>query len=159
MRIVRVGYSGSRHGMTAPQMRGVYLHLSYVLATHDWDDPLIEFHHGDCIGGDAQAHVIATVLGCRTVAHPPVNARYRAWCKADEVRQPKDYLARDWDIAQETGELLSGPESPVPVSGSGTWITTGYGVQLGRPVTVFLPDGSAHSGSAFFGMPIPARPA
>ena len=159
MILIKVGYSGSRDGMTKPQMRAVHGYLAYELTVHDFDGAVIEFHHGDCLGGDAEAHVIATVLGCRTVAHPPVNSRLRAYCKADEIREPKPYLTRDWDIAEETGELLAAPKTAVPRQGSGTWATVGYGVEMGRPVTVFLPDGTAVPGQSFFGAPLPGRPA
>lgn len=160
MSLIRIGYSGSRDGMTTPQMRAVYGYLAHILLVNDNDPDIdgIEGHHGDCLGGDCGFHVIATVLGGRTVAHPPVNTRLRAYCQADEIREPKDYLVRDWDIAQETGELLATPKSFAPHSGSGTWTTAGYAVQLGRPCTVFLPDGSSRPGSSFFGARLPAIP-
>jgi hypothetical protein len=148
MMLIKIGYSGSRHGMTKPQLLAVYGYLNHVLLVN-WNDPDIdgiEAHHGDCTGGDAQFHVIATVLGCRTVAHPPVNTRLRAWCPADEIREPKDYLPRDWDIASETGELLATPATETRKPGSGTWATIGYAVQLGRPAKAFTPDGMLHSG-------------
>ena len=159
MTLIRIGYSGTREGMTAAQMRAVYFHLAHEIAMHDFDGVTIEFHHGDCLGGDAEAHVIATVLGCRTVAHPPLNSRYRAYCKADEIREPLDYLARDWNIAYETAELLAAPKTDAPYCGSGTWTTAGYAVGLGRPAYVFAPDGSYRQGASFFGSPLPGRPA
>src|SRR5438034_5874789 len=123
--IIRIGFTGTRDGMTAVQMRAVHDYLVYVRRVSDSEDiERYEFHHGDCIGSDAQGHVIATVLRYWTVAHPPLNTRFRAWCKAGEIREPKDYLARDWDIAQETGELIATPKdfSPRPRPG-GTWTT------------------------------------
>jgi hypothetical protein len=149
--IIRIGYPGSRHGMTTPQMLAVHGYLNHTLLVNDWDGLLIEFHHGDCIGGDAQAHVIATVTGCRTVAHPPLNPSKRAWCQADEIRPPDGYLRRYWAIASETGELLATPESPVPDVHSGTWIIAMYAVQLGHPARLFMPDGSLRPGSEFWG--------
>jgi len=148
--IIRIGYTGSRNGMTRPQMIAVHRYLTYALLGNSIKGPLIEVeaHHGDCTGGDAQFHVIATVLGCRTVVHPPVNTSRRAWCAADETREPKDYLARDWDIVRETGELLATPYTTVQVPRSGTWTTVGYAVQAGHPAKVFMPhDGSLHAGS------------
>lgn len=149
--IIRIGYSGSRHGMTRPQMLAVSDYLHHTLLVNDWDEPLIEFHHGDCTGGDAQAHVIATVTRCRIIAHPPLNSKYRAWCQADEIRPPDGYLRRDWAIANETGELLATPSSPVPDVHSGTWITAMYAVQLGHPARLFMQDGSLRAGSEFWG--------
>lgn len=156
--IVKIGYSGSRDGMTKMQMLSVYRYLAHVLLVNDWDSPRIEFHHGDCAGGDAQAHVIATVLGCYTIGHPPSNPAKRAWCLFDEIRTPKDYLARDWDIANETSELLATPKTTEPQPRSGTWTTIGYAVQLGRLSRVFLPNGYDYAGGIFFGAPLPAVP-
>jgi hypothetical protein len=157
--IIRIGYSGSRHGMTKPQLLGIYWYIARVKLENDSEDVTIEVHHGDCLGGDAQFHVIATVLGCRTVAHPPIDSRLRAGCQADEIRRPKPYLARDWDIVTDTGELLATPNTPVPYQNSGTWTTTGYAVQLRRPAKVFMPnDGAIRAGSEFFGALLPAVP-
>ena len=154
-----IGYSGSRRGMTTPQTRGIYWYLAEMLATHDWDDPLIEGHHGDCLGGDVQFDTIVTVLGGRRVAHPPANEKLRAFCKADVILTARDYLSRDWDIASATAELVAGPESPEPEPKSGTWRTIGYAVQLGRPVRVFLPEGGWRPGNVFYGAPLPPQPA
>lgn len=149
--IIRIGYSGSRYGMTVPQMRGIYSYLCGALELNRHSTPVLEARHGDCTGGDAEFHVIATVLGARTIAYPPSNPKYRAGCKADEIRPPEGYLRRDWNIANESGELLAAPKSPVPVPHSGTWITAMYAVQLGRPFKLFLPDGQMVLGSDYMG--------
>jgi hypothetical protein len=150
--LIELGHTGSRDGMTAPQMRAVVTHGARLFAAalaSDPRPPRVNAHHGDCTGGDYEFHVIATVLGCRTIAHPPSNPSRRAHCKADEIRAPKDYLVRDWDIAAETWELLAAPATMEPYLGSGTWTTAGYGVQMNHPVTVFLPDGSVHPAYEF----------
>jgi len=141
--IFRLGFTGPRTGMTSAQMRAVHSYLSYILLVHDQDEGFVlEVHHGDCIGSDFAFHVIATVLRCRTVAHPPSSPGKRAWCQADEIRPEKDYLLRDWDIAREADELLATPQAPHhPGGSSGTWTTIGYAAQLNRPVTLLLPDG------------------
>lgn len=150
MSVIRIGFSGSRDGMTPAQMRAVYQYL---------DGAQFEAHHGDCVGSDAEFHVIATVLGGRTVAHPPVNTSRRAYCKADVILPARDYLSRDWDIARDAGELIATPKDPRPPSRpGGTWTTIGYAVQLGRPVHVFLPDGTWKDGREFYGVPLPAVP-
>jgi hypothetical protein len=138
--LIRLGYSGSLDGMAKPQLLAIHQYLVQVFIAGD--NVRVEAHHGDCDGGDKEFHVIATVLGCRTIAHPPVNPAKRAWCKADEVRAPKDYLSRGRDIASETWELLAAPQSPEPDPHSRTWITAGYAAQMGHPVWIFLPDGS-----------------
>lgn len=148
---VTVGYSGSRDGMAKPQVIGIFRHISYLFLTHDSDPGIegVKAHHGDCIGGDYEFHTLATALNCFTVAHPPKNESRRAYCKADEIRRPKNYADRDRDIATETAGLIAAPGSFAPVPHSGTWLTICLALQLGRPVTVILPDGQARSGLDF----------
>lgn len=148
--LIRIGYSGSRLGMTVPQMQGIHWYLGGALAGNDWDDPRLEARHGDCIGGDAEFHVIARCLGAYVIIHPPLNSSRRAWCKADEVLPLKGYMERNWDIAAGSGELLAAPSTPVPEPHSGTWATIRDAVHLGRPARVFAPDGTVRPGSDFY---------
>src|SRR5689334_75878 len=64
---MRIGFTGTRHGMTPAQERT----LHGMLAARQ-GAPL---HHGDCIGADAQAHELASLLGHRVTIHPPNNNR------------------------------------------------------------------------------------
>ena len=58
------------------------------------------------------------------------------------IRPEKDYLLRDWDIAEACTELLAAPATFAEVSrGSGTWATVRYARKLHRPVTIVFPDG------------------
>lgn len=150
MSVIRIGFTGPRGGMTQPQIRMVHDYMASVALVSDNDDTVegFEGHHGDCLGSDAAFHVIATALRWHTVIHPPSNLAWRAYCKGGEIRPAADYLARDWDIARETGELLATPDCP-PKRGSGTWVTISYAVYLGHPVRLFWPDGSTGSGSEF----------
>jgi len=88
------------------------------------DKEATEVHHGDCLGADAEFHAIATVLGIRTIAHPPIDTRLRAYCKADEIREPKLSVARDADVVAECEYLIAAPyEYAERRRGSGTWLT------------------------------------
>lgn len=158
--IIRRGFTGTRDGMTRPQMIAVDGYLGEIRLVNDWEDTeRYEFHHGDCIGSDAQAHVIAVTGRWFTVAHPPVVTALRAWCRADVILEPKPYLDRDWDIARDTNELVATPKEFAPVPRSGTWTTIGYAVRLGKPALVILPDGTARKGREFFGARLPVPPA
>lgn len=145
------GFTGTRKGMTVAQMQAVHSRLVAIVTAPGLFRPRIEAHHGDCLGADAEFHVIAAVLGARHVLHPPDRDSSRAWCKPGhdgEIRAPKAYLPRDWDIAEETAELIAAPDSMLPRR-SGTWTTIGYAVTLLRPVRVILPDGSVRAGNSF----------
>lgn len=152
MSVIRIGFTGPRGGMTPVQVRMIYGYLGQVAVANDGNPAVTgyEGHHGDCLGSDAAFHVLVTALGWRTVLHPPANPSRRAFCRGDEIRPPKDYLPRDWDIAAETGELLATPDCP-PRPGSGTWTTISYAVRLRHPVKMFFPDGTTGLGSDYAG--------
>lgn len=130
-----VGFTGSRSAMTEAQ----YLSLRQLLSELDpW-----EFHHGDCVGSDAQAHGLATALHVPTVVHPPDERRYRAFCQASlYTHAPKPYLERNHDIVDASTILLATPNSPTERLRSGTWATVRYARRRHRPLVVVNPDGT-----------------
>ncbi|HJV74804.1 MAG TPA: hypothetical protein VJ654_11325 [Noviherbaspirillum sp.] len=99
----KIGFSGTRHGMTAGQQQ----------AFRQWirERQPHEFHHGDCIGADAQAHDIVREVApaCRIVLHPPINSSKRAFCHADIELLPHAYLRRNKNIVLATSELVATP--------------------------------------------------
>ena len=74
--VAAIGFTGTRYGMTVAQRRT----LRSLLANGAGR----EFHHGDCVGADAEAHDIAVALGIEPVIHPPVIDILRAmsWFRA-----------------------------------------------------------------------------
>lgn len=131
----RAGFTGTQDGMTAVQKERVYQLLDSM-----WP---IEFHHGDCIGADAEAHLIAKGLRIAVVIHPPTNERKRAFCKgARETREPLPYIQRNHSIVDETDCLIATPKAPQEVQRSGTWSTIRYARKIGRVVWVINPDGT-----------------
>ena len=129
--MIHVGFTGTRDGMTNSQWQEVLGCLGDLRPG--------TFHHGDCEGADAQAHDLARDLGWRIVVHPPSDDRLRAYCKGDEFREPKPYLDRNRDIADETALLIAAPATAVRVPGSGTWFTIGYAQRQGKPVRIAMP--------------------
>jgi len=103
-----------------------------------------EFHHGDCIGADSEAHDIAILCGYTVVLHPPTNPAKRAWRDVPQhlKRTKKPYLARNQDIVTETASLIAAPADPVEQLRSGTWSTVRFARQRGKPVLLILPDGT-----------------
>jgi hypothetical protein len=132
--VVRIGFTGTREGMTPAQERA----LRDFLASR----PGAVLHHGDCIGADAQAHDVAVELGCVVVIHPPAVGTLRAFKPSSDVRKPRPYLDRNKDIVRETKLLIAMPAEFTEQHRSGTWSTVRYARRLGRPVRIILPDGS-----------------
>lgn len=128
-----IGFSGSRLGMTVSQMK----QLRDMLV--DRFVPGAQFHHGDCIGADAEAHGIARAVGYWIVGHPPQNPALRAWCAVDEQRRPAPYLSRDDAIVAETRELLAAPDTAHERLQSGTWATVRRARKAGKPYEVITP--------------------
>lgn len=70
---MKVGFTGTQLGMTGFQIEEL---TKLLMAT-----TITQFHHGDCIGADEQAHEIAKALGIPVAIHPPINPSKRAFCK------------------------------------------------------------------------------
>lgn len=143
-----IGFTGSREGMNEQQKKLLELALASGLAA--WEDEAGDppsFHHGDCVGADAQAHEIATQVGYFITVHPPDNPRHRAFCQGELILDAKPYHARNQDIVNATFWLIACPAGMEEVQRSGTWSTvrfarhvkSGY---LHRKILIIYPDGS-----------------
>lgn len=118
---MHVGFTGTQKGMTPAQ----YGTLSELVA--GWGSGLV-FHHGDCVGADAQAHELVRALqpGARIHGHPPSNSSKRSWRIFDSIQHPRSYLARNRDIVDACTLLVATPAQPQEVLRSGTWATVRY---------------------------------
>ena len=117
---MKIGFTGTQIGMSDHQKEQMVLELQkYEVA---------EFHHGDCIGADADAHNIIRAFfpECKIVIHPPTVSQKRAWCKGDEIKQTYDYLTRNKHIVNDSELLVGSPSSNVEELRSGTWSTIRY---------------------------------
>jgi hypothetical protein len=70
---MKIGITGTKKGMSTNQK------ISLCLLFEDFDI-IDEFHHGDCIGADAEAHDILDG-NVYIVVHPPTIPKYRAYKK------------------------------------------------------------------------------
>jgi len=135
---MKIGFTGTQIGMTPNQ----FGELARLIAIGVTDNPC-EFHHGDCIGADAEAHSIADAFGCRIVIHPPTNTSKEAFCKVDSewdtVLPPKPYLDRNHDIVDACDVLLAAPKSIEEELRSGTWATVRYARKKNIPVIILEP--------------------
>jgi len=100
----------------------------------------ITFHHGGCVGADAQAHMIASKYGMTTVIHPPTNDKHQAHIVPHELRDPKPYLDRNHDIVDECDFLIACPKQMVEIRRSGTWATVRYARRNDLRVMVIPPE-------------------
>lgn len=134
---MKVGFTGTQIGMTKRQ----YLLVRRILHCYYMPHDVNEFHDGDCIGADEQAHRLAEEIGFRMILHPPSNPSKRAFNTADEIRLEKAYLLRNKDIVVETAMLVAAPQTADERLRSGTWSTIRYARDLGKKIIIVTPDG------------------
>lgn len=126
---MKIGFTGTRQGMSQNQKE------QFVLKLFDLD--LTEFHHGDCIGADADAHDIVREFfpDVKIIIHPPERTGSQAFKQGDLYHPTKPYIMRDRDIVRDSDYLIGAPLD-VEVIRSGTWTTIRYARKIGRPHTV-----------------------
>lgn len=126
----KVGFTGTRQGLSEIQE----VELRKML---DWLRP-VEFHHGDCVGADADAQKI---LRSRcpysiVVVHPPKDLKARAFCPGHRVLKSKTYIERNHDIVDDTDVLIAAPLTDQEQVRSGTWATVRYAKRMGKQVII-----------------------
>jgi len=136
---MKIGFTGTQKGLTVDQ----YSTFIQLLKWYDEILYITEFHHGDCIGADEEAHNLVHRLMDDTIiiVHPPINGSKRAFCKGDETRKQKDYLDRNHDIVDETELLIACPKESEEVLRSGTWSTIRYARKMKKKLRIILPNG------------------
>jgi hypothetical protein len=125
-----VGFTGTRKGMTEFQKTELKRFLQKYGGT---------FHHGGCIGADAEAHAIAGRLGYHIVMHPSYFPRLQVPCIPDERREPLPPIVRNHNIVDESFALVACPGTMEEELRSGTWATIRYARKLEKPVTIIYP--------------------
>lgn len=128
---LHIGFTGSRHGLSPKQQRGLHEILSKT--------PGAVFHHGDCKGSDEQAHEIARSIGLSIVIHPPDNPTYRAFCKSDTIRPEDAFLIRNKAIVNCSAFVIATPDSAEEKRRSGTWSTVRFTRKQNKTVELLLP--------------------
>lgn len=130
---MKIGFTGTAMGMTDSQKEILHTLLFQ-------SDKPCEFHHGDCVGADEEAHVIAVANGLTPVIHPPLNPSKRAYCVAEQIRSEREYLDRNKDIVDDTEMLIAAPQGD-EVLRSGTWSTVRYARKRRRKIIIIRPSG------------------
>lgn len=129
---MKVGFTGSQIGMSQHQKEQFILELQKL--------ELTEFHHGDCVGADGEAHDIVRAFfpEARIVGHLPLSNAKRAFKSCDEYRDPLPYLERDHNIVEETEFLIGAPKQNIEVMRSGTWATIRQSRKRNKPRKVLV---------------------
>jgi hypothetical protein len=138
---MKIGFTGTRKGITNIQKKA----LKELACKIDVD----EFHHGDCVGADEEAHKIFGSI-TKIILHPPIvktknQIASRAYCKADEYRIAKSYLKRNHNIVDDCNLLIAIPKEnkePSHQRAGGTWATIRYARKVSKKITIIWPDGS-----------------
>jgi len=125
------------------------------------DFVVTSFHHGDCVGADADAddyirgYRNADKGGkwygvCTIIIHPGPDEETRAHCgrrednDRDILLEPKNHFARNRDIVDESTIIIACPrhtEAPPPKTGGGTWQTIEYARKKKKPIVIIWPNG------------------
>jgi hypothetical protein len=137
---LHVGFTGTRHGMTARQQAGVRSVL-IKLAIFRRSTTV---HHGDCMGADATffrlVHELTRGEAC-VVCHPPTVHKWRAFLGGDDVRQELHPLARNAVIVRESDVMIAAPEVKTEQPRGGTWSTIRRAREISRPLAIVHHDG------------------
>lgn len=129
---MKAGFTGSQEGMTSGQSARLSEIIAQLSPT--------EFHHGDCIGADEQAHtIVRSLTKAKIIIHPPENVTKRAYCEGDIILKPEDYLTRNRAIVAATDCLIATPNTKYEVVRSGTWSTVRYATRFSRVIHLLLP--------------------
>lgn len=126
------GFTGTSRGMTTAQRL-----TCLILFT----DATI-FHHGGCIGSDAEAHAICLTLHISAHVHPCNIPSMRALLQEPfTIYPPRAPLKRNHDIVDNTSTLIATPRTTYEVLRSGTWATIRYARKMKRKIIIVGIDG------------------
>lgn len=132
-----ISFTGTQQGMTDKQKETFGRVLYVKMCTEN-----VEFHHGDCIGADKDAHDIVIGFNGKVIVHPPNNDSKRAFCKeASGTKMPKPYLTRNNDMATMCELLIATPKEYTEQLRSGTWATIRYARKYNKQIVIIWPNG------------------
>ena len=129
-----VGFTGTKDGLTAPQLLALENLFGRIPGAR-------ELHHGDCVGADDSAHIIAKRLGWRIVVHPPIQQRRACGHLGDVRLPPEEFLDRNGAIVRASVLLVACPSGSEEQRRSGTWSTVRRARLARIPIAKVFPDG------------------
>ena len=117
---IKIGFTGTRHGMAPHQLEAVRRVLESPLLE------VVEVHHGSCVGADKEFHDLCVELGLKIHSHPCTLKNYRADCTHGTavIYPEKRPFVRNYDIAKASDVVLAAPDRDLRGDGGGgTWNT------------------------------------
>lgn len=136
---MKVGFTGTREGLT-PAQGGALARLVRDLSVG-------EFHHGCCVGADAESlqHVRHHHPGVFVVGHPSNMAATThrvALEQCHEARAPRPPLDRNRAIVDACDAIIACPKGMAEEQRSGTWATVRYARKQKKQIVIVWPDGT-----------------
>jgi hypothetical protein len=129
---IKVGITGTRFGMNDLQFEQVSQFLS------EYFEAGAEFHHGNCVGVDAEAALIAKEIGYLIVSHPgPINCKHQSNVGGDVIMPPQTHFKRNRNIVDTCDGLMVVPLQNEHQPRGGTWYTYDYAVKIAKPIWFF----------------------
>lgn len=137
---MRVGFTGTRRGLTEAQRAALFGVLSRLRA-----QGAEVMDNGCCEGADREAHEIWRTLGGHFHFRPGDTAQ-QAWAAGvagllDMVEFPIAYLDRNRDIVNHASVVVAAPGEAVERLRSGTWATVRAARKAALDVLLVLPSG------------------
>ena len=132
-RHVKVGIIGNRQRISGEQLA----ELGRLLEELDPE----ELRHGDCVGADAAAQLVAESFGIPVTIHPPEDPEHRAFCCGTMTLPEKAYLERSRDIVDSVEVVIALPGGHKGVATPEMSVTLDYARRRGKPLRIVYPDG------------------
>jgi hypothetical protein len=144
---VRIGFTGTRNGMTPHQKHRFVELIDARVKLYD----LVYFVHGGAIGADEEADelfsdvIYNNSMSYNIIVWPASEARWRYWRKkhvTHTIMPPEDPLVRNRKIVDQVEQMYATPAEMSEVIRSGTWATIRYTRSQDKSLTIIFPDGS-----------------
>ncbi len=134
----KIGITGTRSGASEQRL----VSLGHLMGSVVARKPIVELHHGDCVGVDLQAAIMASNMDIHTVCHPPVDESLRAFHNSDTTLPKLNHFARNRNIVDASDLLIVIPYQDEWQPRGGTWYTHDYAVKKGVDVAIIELDGT-----------------
>lgn len=132
--MIRVGFTGTRHGMSPTQIEAVVMIMKRVASIG-----MVLARHGDCVGADEDFHDIARSVSAFVEIHPGSSSAMRGHSCADRTRAPSGFLERNRRIVDLSALVIATPFEPTHRDRGGTWYTVDHALKCKKPLALVLP--------------------